>query len=309
MRTTPLVLIFALACGGASTPVETPETPTRYEVPASPDLQTVLAAPWRDGDRARDGQRHPAETLAFFGLEPDMTVVECWAGGGWYTRILAPYLRDRGKLISGGLDPEDERRGQYERNFRAMLERHPELYDQVEVRTLHPGNFLDGVPDESVDLVLTFRSVHNWIRSEGHDPNDYFGAAARVLKPGGVLGVVQHRAHEDMEEARTGTTGYVAESYVIELAERAGLVLDDRSEVNANPRDTHMHEGGVWSLNPVGRGGAYTAQERDALGESDRMTLRFRKPEALPAAEAAPAPARSRSAAMPDEEEQGDAAP
>jgi predicted methyltransferase len=244
------------------------------------DLDAALAGTWRDADRARDAARHPGETLRFFGIEPTMTVVECWPGGGWYTRILAPLLRDHGRLISGGIPLGDERRGQYEQNFRTMVAAHPELYDQIQLATLHPGDFLDDVPSESVDAVLTFRSVHNWIRSEGHNPSDYFAAVARVLRPGGVLGVVQHRAPDDHPAARDGTTGYVSEARVLELAQAAGLVLEARSELNANPRDDHDHPEGVWSLPPASRGEGMTPEEREAIGESDRMTLRFRKPRA-----------------------------
>ncbi len=291
-----LLLVLAFACGGQTPPVEHAEPEARFENVVTGDLDAALAGAWRADDRGRDSSRHPKETLEFFGLRPDMTVVEVWPGGGWYTRVLAPTLRDHGTLISGGIDPTDERRGQYERNFRAMVASHPELYDQIELKILHPGNMLADVPDGSVDMVLTFRSIHNFIRSEGHNVADYFSAVARVLKPGGVFGVVQHRAHEDHPEARTGESGYVSESYVIELAEAAGLVLDARSEINANPRDTHLHPEGVWSLPPVMRGEGMTEQERTDIGESDRMTLRFVRPSTNdgnqgsgPAAPAAPA--------------------
>lgn len=280
-RALPLLVSSSLlfGCGGAGTPAtDTPDGPATPYTVTTGDLEAALAGTFRDADRARDVYRHPRETLTFFGIEPDMTVVECWPGGGWYTRILAPLLRDHGRLISGGLPLDDPRRGQYERSFRAMVAAHPELYDQIQLATLHPGDFLEAVPDASVDAVLTFRSVHNWIRSEGHDPNDYFRAIHRVLRPGGVLGVVQHRAPDDLPEARDGTTGYVSEARVIELALAAGLTLEARSELNANPRDTHRHPEGVWSLPPVMRGEGMTRAEREAIGESDRMTLRFRKP-------------------------------
>ncbi len=269
--TLALCLTALTGCGGSQA---TQPAPTRYDV-QSGSLDAALAGPWRHADRARDPYRRPRETLSFFGITPEMTVVECWPGGGWYTRILAPLLRDHGRLISGGVLESDAQRGQFERNFRAMVAQHPELYDQIQLETLHPGDFLEGVPDQSVDMVLTFRSVHNWIRTEGHDPRDYFRAIARVLRPGGVLGVVQHRAPEGFAAARTGTTGYVSESYVIELATEAGLTLEARSDLLRNPRDDHQHPGGVWALLPVARGDGLSAEERERIGESDRMVLRF----------------------------------
>lgn len=283
LPTKPLVFLLAMwpsalsGCGAAPPPSTEIETSETYTV-VTGDLEAALAGPWRDQDRTRDEWRHPRETLTFFGVEPGMTVVECWPGGGWYTRILAPLLRDHGRLISGGIPVDDPQRGQYERGFRDMVASHPELYDQIQLATLHPGNFLNDVPDASVDMVLTFRSAHNWIRSEGHDPDDYFEAIARVLRPGGVLGIEQHRAPDDLPEARDGSTGYVSEAMIIELATAAGLVLEARSEINANPRDDHRHPDGVWSLPPTMRGEGMTTEERLAIGESDRMTLRFRKP-------------------------------
>jgi len=280
----PLVVV-ALACGGSTPQAETPVEPETYEITTG-DIQAALDGPQRsEADRARDRYRHPAETLAFFGLEPSMTVVEVWPGGaGWYTKILAPVMRDHGRLILGTIDPEDERRGQYPQRWAAAMAEHPEVYDQVERSIFHADRMMEDVPDGSVDLVLSFRSAHNWIRSEGHDPQQYVNHIARVLRPGGVFGIVQHRAPADHPEATTGEAGYVSEELVISWATNAGLVLDERSEINANPADTHDHPNGVWSLPPSLRDGDESLRE---VGESDRMTLRFRKPET---ATAQPAP-------------------
>ena len=287
----PFLLLVSLAACGAS-PASPAETGTTTDLSvdssddASPpfdvatgDVTAALAGDHRtDADRTRDVHRHPAETLAFFGFDPAMTVVEIWPGGGWYTKVLAPALRDHGTLIAATLDPGDTSfRGRFGREFRGALEEHPEVYDQVQPRVLFPTDFMTDVEDGSVDLVLSFRSAHNWIRWEGHTPEPYFAAIARVLRPGGTFGIVQHRAPEGLEHGEDGTVGYLTEALIIRLAEEAGLRLDERSEMNANPRDTHDHPEGVWSLPPVLRGGPDEALM--AIGESDRMTLRFVKPQ------------------------------
>ncbi|MBW2460190.1 MAG: class I SAM-dependent methyltransferase [Deltaproteobacteria bacterium] len=286
-RAAPFLLLISLAACGAS-PASIAETQTAtapsgdtsspFDV-ATGDVTAALAGDHRtEAERARDVHRHPAETLAFFGFDPAMTVVEIWPGGGWYTKVLAPALRDHGTLIAATLDPTDSSfRGRFGREFRSVLEEHPELYDQVQARVLFPTNFMAEVEDGSVDLVLSFRSVHNWIRWEGHTPQPYFAAIARVLRPGGTFGIVQHRAPDGLEHGDDGTIGYVTEQLVIRLAEEAGLRLDERSQLNANPADPHDHAEGVWSLPPVLRGGPDAALV--AIGESDRMTLRFVKPQ------------------------------
>lgn len=277
-----LPLLVVLACGGSQassvdTPTATPRTP--YEV-ASGDLQAAIAGPHRTEDeRARDRFRKPAETLEHFGVRPDMTVLEIWPGGGWYTKILAPYLRDQGRLIAANMDPEDDTfRGEFARNYLALLDSAPELYDRVERRVLWPGKLLDGVPDQSVDFALSPRNTHNWIRNEGHSAADYFAAVFRVLKPDGTFGVIQHRAPEGTEHGEDGTIGYLTESVVIRLAEAAGFELAERSELHANEADTHDHPNGVWSLPPALRGGDENREHFVAIGESDRMTLTFRRP-------------------------------
>jgi predicted methyltransferase len=241
-----------------------------------------------DGDhrspenRARNAQRHPVETLEFFGLRPDQTVVELSPGaGGWYTEILAPYLRERGKLYAAGFEsdpPEGPGRDymlQGRQKFADKLASRPDLYDRVVVTELGPRR-QQIAPDGSADLVLTFRNVHGWM--SGGFADKVFAAAYRALKPGGVLGVVEHRARADKPQDPQAKSGYVREDVVIELAEAAGFKLDGRSEINANPKDTTDHPSGVWTLPPTLRLGEKDRDKYLAIGESDRMTLRFRKP-------------------------------
>ena len=249
--------------------------------PIDPALREALAGSVRtDAERARDPARHPAETLTFFGLKSDMHVVELWPGGGWYTAILGPYLRDRGQLTITTAGTGGDPNGEETKQAVAMAKRiadHPNELGKVALQTLasSPDKASFG-PDGSADLVLTFRNVHNWI--PGNIAPNVFAAAARVLKHGGVLGVVDHRAASDLTVKQIDDTGYVSEAQVIALAKAAGLELEARSEVNANPKDTKDYPHGVWSLPPTYSGGDVDRAKFAAIGESDRMTLRFRKP-------------------------------
>jgi len=235
--------------------------------------------PHRDEDRARDVYRHPAETLAFFGLRPDMHVVELAPGRGWYTRVLGPILREQGSLSVATFDPEspvEYRRG----SARALLEQLPqqrEVLGDVTVTVLDTPSRIELGPDGSADMVLTFRNYHGWM-GDGAE-RAVLDAAFRVLRPGGVLGIVEHRARPGTDRETSTRTGYVPEQTVIETAEAAGFRLDARSEINANPNDTTDHPEGVWSLPPSLRGGDVDRERYLAIGESDRMTLRFVKPE------------------------------
>ncbi len=241
-----------------------------------PVLMALQGAHRSEANRARDAFRHPAETLAFFGFDPSMRVVEVWPGGGWYSEVLAPAISEEGALIAAGYDPAAEGfRGRIETAYRAKLAENPEVYGGIEHARLDQEDLMTSVPDGSVDMVLVFRAVHNMVRGEGEVAN-YFTAMARVLRPGGVLGIVQHRMPEDAGPPNDGTAGYLTEALVIELAEAAGLVLDERSEINANAQDTHVHPHNVWSMPPTLEG---EDEALRGLGESDRMTLRFRKPE------------------------------
>jgi predicted methyltransferase len=231
-------------------------------------LRAAIAGSHRSpASAARDAARHPYETLAFFGIKPTMTVVELLPEGGWYTEILAPYLRQDGKLIGAG------------RISRTMLESNPAVYDKVVRGAFHPPKGIyNFAPPNSVDMVLTFRNVHNFVDLGDDKVKEMFKALYASLKPGGVLGVTDHRLPESMPQDAKATSGYIHESYVIKMAESAGFKLAAKSEINANPKDKADHKGGVWALPPTLTNGAVDRAKYQAIGESDRMTLKFVKP-------------------------------
>ncbi len=244
-------------------------------------LDRVLAGDHRsEANRARDKYRHPRETLEFFGLRQDMAVMEVSpGGGGWYTEILAPTLRDHGRYIAASFDPDStsEYVKKNSKRFADKLAAHPGLYDRTEVTALQAPNALKPVPDGSVDMVLTFRNIHGWMGDDAADA--MFKAMYTALKPGGILGVVEHRARNDKPQDPKAESGYVREDYAIAMIESAGFKLIGKSQVNANPKDTADHPNGVWSLPPTLEGGDVDRDKFLAIGESDRFTLRFRKPE------------------------------
>lgn len=246
--------------------------------PPVPKLAAVINGAHRDAaQKARDVHRHPIETLTFFGIKDNQTVVELWPFGGWYTAILAPYLREHGKYYAAAIDPDtkNEREQSYNKQLKALLDSHPELYDKVVVSALAPGK-LEIAPAGTADLVVSFRNIHNW-QWAGID-KAVFAEAFKALKPGGVLGIVEHRANPDMAESNTPGNAYVKPEYAIALIESVGFKLIDTSEINANPKDTKDHPRGVWTLPP---GYALGDQDRDkytAIGESDRFTMKFMKP-------------------------------
>jgi predicted methyltransferase len=242
-------------------------------------LRAALAGPVRtDRERARDGARHPLETLAFFGVRDDSAVLELWPGGGYWTAILAPVLAPRGRLVVTHFDPAGDPKSEEVKDAQFLLDRFAKSSD-VFGRVGHQIIATPAVnlgPDASFDFVLTFRNVHNWI-DEGY-ADRVFPEIARVLKHGGVLGVEDHRGRPGMDPKAIGKTGYVPEDVVIGLAQRAGLQLAGRSDVNANPRDTKDYPNGVWSLPPTLAGKDVDRDKYVSIGESDRMTLRFVKP-------------------------------
>ncbi len=221
-------------------------------------------------DRARDQYRHPIETLEFFGIKPGMTVVEIWPGGGWYTEILAPYLHDRGKLYAAASAGENAD------EYKKKLASDPARFGKVVVTQLDPPDKMQIAPAGTADMVVTFRNVHNWMR--GGNAEAVFKAMYAALKPGGILGIVEHRGDPSKPQDPKAASGYVREDAVITLAEEAGFILAGKSDLNANPKDTKDYAKGVWTLPP-----SLAMKDSDkarylAIGESDRMTLKFLKP-------------------------------
>jgi predicted methyltransferase len=243
-------------------------------------LDQVIAGPHRTPSfKARDVHRHPKETLVFFGIRPDMHVVEVWPGAGWYAEILAPLVRERGRYYAAHYVMDEQTAANYResrQNLIAKLAKDPAVYGRPVVTSLRAPEHVDIAPPGSVDMVLTFRNVHNWITEGGHELH-MFRAFHTALKPGGILGVVEHRARPGTPLEEMKRTGYMTESFVIGLAEKAGFRLDARSEANANPKDTRDHPVGVWALPPTYRLGSVDREKYAAIGESDRMTLKFVK--------------------------------
>ncbi len=221
--------------------------------------------------KQRDQYRNPLETLTFFEIESDMTVVELSPGGGWYTEILALYLHEPGQLIAAHFDPSQGSYYQRSRsNFEKKVQSNP-MYSNIKIVNLGSKLAKEG----SVDAVLTFRNLHNWLRG---DIEKIFNQSFAVLKPGGVFGVVEHRAKPGTDLKVMIKSGYVTEQLAIDLANKAGFDLINRSDINSNDKDSTVHPKGVWTLPPTYR---LKDEDRDKyleIGESDRMTLLFRKP-------------------------------
>jgi predicted methyltransferase len=241
-------------------------------------LEQAAAATTRlPANVARDPYRHPVETLAFFGVKPGDTVVEIWPGGGWYTEILAPLTNGKGILYAANPWPNGAK------GVQALQAKDPATYGQVK-HAAFPVTSPDQpkVPDGTADIVLTFRNVHNWRMGYQRDGQDYSAEAFRqiyaMLKPGGTLGIEDHRLPENASDERERSSGYMKVSTIRRLAEQAGFKYVASSEVNANPKDTADWPDGVWTLPPSYRLKDVDRAKYAAIGESDRMTLRFRKP-------------------------------
>ncbi len=242
-------------------------------------LKAVLASSHRaEADTARDQHRHPLETLSFFGVKDNLTVVEVWPGGGWYTDILAPFLKERGIYYAAGFDPQAS--VEFMRNgaqkYKEKLDAKPDLFGKVKTTVLYAPEKTDIAPEGSADMVLTFRNVHNWMASD--QAATAFKAMYKALKPGGVLGVVEHRGNPAVPQDPKAASGYVREDTVIKFAEDAGFKLAGRAEINANPKDTKDYAQGVWTLPPILQLKDVDKEKYLAIGESDRMTLKFVKP-------------------------------
>ncbi len=274
---------------------EIPLDATGPEETLTERLQAILAGPHRVAShRARDEFRHPVETLSFFGVTPQSTVVELWPGGGWYTEILAPLLREEGRLILTNFDragPDKYYGTRLAKSLDEKLAEDPSIYDRVTQVTVAQDvtlgakdkvasitiNDFELAPAGSVDVVLTFRNSHGWF--EHGNEQKIYAMAYKALKPGGVFGVVQHRAAEGADPKKTVEDGYLPEAEVIAAAEAVGFTLAARAEINANARDTRDYPKGVWTLPPRLVEGDEDKQRYLQIGESDRMTLKFKKPE------------------------------
>ncbi|MCS3902856.1 putative methyltransferase [Methylohalomonas lacus] len=246
----------------------------------SEQLDKALDGDHRSAEnKARDQYRHPHQTLTFFGLEPDMRVLEITPGGGWYTEVLAPVLQERGELIAAsfGADHPVDYLARVHGRYMDKLDADPDTYGAVErILFQEDGRYLPALADESVDMVVTFRNTHNWIKQG--EAEAIYQAMHRVLKPCGTLGVVQHRAADDADVRASAKQGYVPEPYMVDMLEGIGFELVARSDINANPKDDRDHPEGVWTLPPSYRLGDTDRDKYEAIGESDRMTLKLRKP-------------------------------
>ncbi|MBS0461656.1 MAG: class I SAM-dependent methyltransferase [Proteobacteria bacterium] len=284
MPRTPRLFIALALCAGLTAAAATLAADTAPVVlPSSADsaaLDAAIAGAWRSpANTARDKYRHPKDTLQFFGVRPDQSLIEITPGAGWYTEILAPLLRARGHYFGIIEDPDSvapASRAETERannQYDAKLAMRPDLYALTQVRSIDPAAPVLGPPG-SADVVLTFRNVHNWVM--GNRQAAMFKAMYAVLKPGGTLGVVDHRANPGA--ATDGMHGYLTEQQVIDYATAAGFKLEAKSEINANPKDSKDWPKGVWTLPPTLALGSADRAKYVAVGESDRMTLRFVKP-------------------------------
>ena len=288
----PLIAVLA-ACGAQETPAPAPKpaaSPVAADQPATPPpprsasdlfgdkLDTALAGSWRsDTNKARDQYRHPKQTLAFFGVKPGDTLIEITPGGGWYAEILAPLLKGNGTYIAAVAQPKkkDGEDAQDKSALQKMFEGNAAQFGEAKTVEFDPKAPTLGAP-ASADTVLTFRNVHNWVMADTAPL--MFKAFFDVLKPGGTLGVVDHRAAADANLEKIKQSGYLPQDYVIKLATDAGFKLVAQSEINANPKDTKDYEKGVWTLPPTLELGDKDKEKYLAIGESDRMTLRFEKP-------------------------------
>ncbi|HJY41383.1 MAG TPA: methyltransferase domain-containing protein [Steroidobacteraceae bacterium] len=283
------VLVAVSACSKQEPAAQAPAAQTA-EITLDPLVVSVTSETRSAEDQARDQYRHPQEALTFWGLQPGMTILEVQPGGGWWTEILAPYARATGgKYYATAADLDNPELSEGARKSRADFEARfaakPEVYGQVQLVNFGPKS--KPLPENTFDFALSARSVHGWMGAGITEKvfKDLYGA----LKPGGILAIEQHRANPGKQDPKA-ESGYVTEAFVIEQAQKAGFELVERSEINANQADTKDHPFGVWTLPPTKRTRPYSEgpdandpkfdrTKYDAIGESDRMTLKFRKPQ------------------------------
>ena len=286
---TTLVLTGVSACGRKDDKTSAAPAPAAPAGPPEGSLEWAVAGPWRTPqDRARDAHRHPMETLRFFGLQPRMTVVEFWPGGGWYSEILAPYLARGGGTYVAALFPEgptaDPAQVTLNTAFKTRFSSDKKLYGEPRFTTFGATSG-PVAPAGTADLCLFMRTLHGWMAAGIAEKA--FSDAFSALRPGGVLGVEQHRLAPEEDQDPVAANGYVQEAFVRQLAQEAGFVFVESSEINANPKDTKKHPFGVDTLPPTRLTApkdqpadpAFDRAKFEAIGESDRMTLKFRKPE------------------------------
>ncbi|GAC19238.1 class I SAM-dependent methyltransferase [Paraglaciecola arctica] len=232
-------------------------------------------------ERSRDEYRHPQQTLRFFDVQPDMAVAEISPGGGWYSNILAPLLKEKGQFYAAHFYIEEGGSSFYKKSVDSFMQKVSQdaNYKNTKVTAFHPTKATDFAPANSLDRVLTFRNVHNWYMQTGQEGIDSaFSSFFKALKKGGVLGVVEHQLPESFADEVQKKSGYMKQSYVVAAAEKAGFKLVAQSDVNHNSLDTTDHEKGVWTLPPSLRLGDKDQAKYLAIGESSRMTLKFVKP-------------------------------
>ncbi len=267
-----LISISLIAATGAALAI-LPNWEARSTQPARTPLQAAISAAHRSPEaRARDKYRHPKETLTFFGVKPNHNVVEVYPGGGWYSDILAPYLAEAGSLtVAAPL-------GRATDAISKKLASNPSMFGKVKLATFPMKEGGTAVAPGSADVVLTFRNVHNW-RFGGTDAaQQAFDQMYAMLKPGGILGIVEHRLPEAMPSAMEEKSGYMKRSSILAFATKSGFKLIGESNINANPKDTHDYPKGVWTLPPNYAEGEKDKAKYLAIGESDRQTLKFIKP-------------------------------
>jgi len=252
-------------------------------------LQTIIAGEHRSKeDKARDSYRHPLETLMFFGIHEYMTVVEIWPFVGWYSKIIAPLVKDKGLYIAATFPPNNptDLLNQQRQEFIELVEKNPDIFGNAYIGALGSGHYEFG-DDGCADMIITIRNLHNWMWDKGfHDGTprepyyqDVLASFFQVLKPGGILAIEQHRGDPRKTQDPTATKLYVRQDYATRIIEDAGFVLLGSSEINANPKDTRDHPQGPLSLSPFFFGISEEEREQySAIGESDRMTLKFIKP-------------------------------